>query len=95
MWNKIILPIAQYIREALSENDKGSYSRLSGLIAVVSSVGWVTYVVIKTKALPDFGGVTVFITGANAAYAANQAKHVVSVMKGSVQNPDPQVGQNG
>lgn len=73
-----------HIKSALSENGIGSYSRYAGAFVTVSVVGWVTYLVLKTHALPDLGGATAFLAGGNAAYATNQAKKVAEAIKGSI-----------
>jgi hypothetical protein len=95
MWNKFI----GYLRECISEDGVGSYSRLSGLLVVLSSIAWVSYVVIRTHSIPDLGGVTGFIAGGNSMYAANQAKKIASAIKGTApQTPNPNIppdGQNG
>jgi hypothetical protein len=67
-------------REALTENGKGSYSRLTGSAIVFFTLGWITYLVIRNKALPDLGGASLFISvGAGTHYAINQ---VTAAIKG-------------
>lgn len=64
------------LREILSEPDgTGSYSRTTGFLIVLFTLGWTTYLVIKNHAFPDMTGPTLFIGGgAGSQYAINQAK---------------------
>lgn len=44
----------KFIREVFSEPDgKGSLSRTLVALAVIASIGWLTYLVIKEAKLPD------------------------------------------
>lgn len=72
-----------HLREALSEDGVGSYSRYAGAFSIVVAAIWVTYVVVKTGHLPDLGGVATWVTSGQAPYAANQAKKVASAIKGN------------
>lgn len=72
-----------HLREALSEDGVGSYSRYAGAFSIVVAAMWVTYVVVKTGHLPDLGGVATWVTSGQAPYAANQAKKVASAIKGN------------
>lgn len=74
------LPV--HIKEALSEDGVGSYSRYAGAFSVIIAALWVSYVVLKTAHLPDMGGVATWVATGNSAYAANQAKKVASAIKG-------------
>jgi hypothetical protein len=72
------------LKEALTENGKGSYSRFTGAAIVFATLGWITYLVIRNKALPDLGGATMFISvGAGTHYAINQVKAVAQAMRGN------------
>lgn len=75
------------LKEVLSENGVGSYSRYSGMIIVLATIAWVTYLVIHNHAMPDMAGPTAFVAGGQTQYAASQVKHVVAAVKGA------QVGQ--
>lgn len=72
-----------HVKEALSENGVGSYSRYAGAAVTLSVIGWVSYIVAKTHALPDLGGAATLLAGGNAAYATNQAKKVAEAIKGA------------
>lgn len=80
------MSLMSHLKEALSEDGQGSYSRYCGAASVVASIAWVTYLVFKNHALPDLGGVAGFIASGNAAYAANQAKNAVNKIRGTDQN---------
>jgi hypothetical protein len=86
------------LKEALSEDGVGSYSRYSGFMVICASILWVSFLIVKTHSIPDMGGVTEFITAGNSAYAANQLKRIAAANKTGVPNaasgptPDPQGG---
>lgn len=83
MWTAI-KSIFSLFKEALTENGRGSYSRLTGASIVFCTLGWVTYLVIRTQALPDLAGATAFVSiGAGTHYAINQVKSVASAIKGN------------
>lgn len=71
------------LREVLSENGVGSYSRYSGFLIVIATLCWVSYLVIHNKSFPDMTGPTAFIAGGQAQYVANQVKNVVAASKGT------------
>lgn len=75
------------LREVLSEDGVGSYSRFSGFFIIVATVCWVTFLVIKNHAFPDMTGATAFIAGGQAQYVANQAKRVVAAAKNGTVSP--------
>lgn len=78
-------PKMPLLEKVLSEPDgTPSYGRYSGFLIIVSTLLWVTYVVIKTGSLPDLAGPTTFITfGSGTHYGINQAKKVVAAMRGT------------
>lgn len=71
------------LREVLSENGIGSYSRYSGFLIIIATICWVSYLVIHNKAFPDMTGPTAFVAGGQAQYAANQIKLIVAASKGN------------
>lgn len=89
-WAKLNSYLPPPLREVLSENGTGSYSRVSGMLIVVATISWVTYLVIHNHAMPDMGGPTAFIAGGQTQYAANQIKNVVAAAQGN--NPAPPSG---
>lgn len=59
-----------FFKSVFSEADgTGSWSRVQSAIALVAVLSWVTYLVIKTKALPDLTSATIFVSG---SYVANR-----------------------
>src|SRR5271170_6782211 len=88
-WGKASNYLPPPLREVLSENGYGSYSRVSGMLVVLFTLGWVTYLVAHNHAFPDMSGPTAFLAGGQTQYAANQIKNVVSAAKGN--NPTPTV----
>lgn len=75
------------LREVLSENGVGSYSRYTGFLIIAFTLGWTTYLVIKNHAFPDMTGPTLFISGgAGSQYAINQIKNVAAAAKSGIAN---------
>jgi hypothetical protein len=62
-----------FLKSTFSEPDgTGSASRVLAGASVISTILWVTYLVIKNGALPDLGGASLFLTSSFSGYAANQ-----------------------
>ena len=81
------------LKEVLSEDGVGSYSRYTGFLIVLATLAWITFLVVKNHAFPDMEGPTFFMAGGQAQYAINQAKRVMAAAKDnptSANNP-PQV----
>jgi len=73
------------LKEILSEDGIGSYSRYLGFWTAIFVFGWVTYVVIHSHALPpDLTGPGTFLVAGQSAYAANQAKSAAKALKPNV-----------
>jgi hypothetical protein len=83
LFSKISIAMPAHLKQALSEDGVGSYSRYCGAFSVVVAAIWVTYLMVTTKHMPDLGGPATWITAGQSAYAANQAKKVASAIKGS------------
>lgn len=84
------------LREVLSEDGIGSYSRYTGFLIVIFTLFWVTYLVFHNHAFPDMDGPTAFVAGGQSAYAANQVKRIAAAAKTGivmVQTPNPTVTQ--
>ncbi len=69
-----------FLRGALSESDGSpSFSRLASGALVLSSIGWVTSIVVRTHTLPsDLGGLSLFI---GALYGINKVSTAVETLK--------------
>jgi len=64
-----------FLKSALSESDgKGSFTRLATGVLVLAALVWITRLVWVNAALPDFGGLTLFIS---ALYGLNKASSAV------------------
>jgi hypothetical protein len=76
------------LREVLSEDGIGSYSRYLGFWTAIFIFGWISYVVVHNHALPvDMTGPGTFLVAGQSAYAANQAKKVASALKPNTPSP--------
>lgn len=66
------LGVKKIAREILSEpgsNGTLSWGRVASSVTLLASLVWITHLVVRTHALPDFSGVTGF---AISPYAANK-----------------------
>ena len=50
-----------YLSHLFSESDEASFSRLGSFLALVFSLGWLSYIVWQTHAVPGLDGVTFFV----------------------------------
>lgn len=67
----------QFLKQAFSDGDQASSSRIMSAVCTLASIFWVTNIVAHTHALPDvatLGGLTAFST---AHYAANKLAGMV------------------
>lgn len=64
-----------FIKSIFSDGGTGSWSRTASFLALVASIGWVTRIVLKTQAIPQLDGVTLFVT---SMYAINQIQNAIS-----------------
>lgn len=69
-----------FLKELFSDSGKVSFGRVSSSIALICSCCWVSYVVYKTVAIPELGGVALFI---GTLYALSKAGETVKAIKGS------------
>jgi hypothetical protein len=72
-----------YLREAFSEDGQASSSRLMMAIHALAGIAWVTYALVHDPAhkLPDFSGVTLFVT---APYAINKFGSAASAIGSAI-----------
>lgn len=74
--------IIAFGKEVLSENGVGSYSRIASCIITLFTCGWITYLVIVTRALPDLGGATLFVSGGvGVHYGVNKMQGIAGALK--------------
>lgn len=73
----------KFLREVFSDGGEGSFSRCGAAFVAVSVVAWVTYILLKTKAMPDLYGPAMFLTsGIGVLYGTNKVPDIVSAFKG-------------
>jgi hypothetical protein len=79
-----------FLKETVSEaNGSASFGRMAAAAIVTFTLGWITYLVLKTHAMPDLAGPTLFLSsGTSATYGANK---VAGVIAGRVDKSDPPV----
>jgi hypothetical protein len=82
--------LGSFLRSVFSESDgTGSWGRCGSALIVVFTLGWVTYVVIRTHAIPDLMGPLAFLTGGSGSlYGAN--KLITAFSKKDPSPPIPQ-----
>jgi hypothetical protein len=72
-----------FIKSVFSDNGVGSSSRVLSGAVVFSTLFWITYVVFKTKTIPDLGGPSMFMaTGVGVFMGTNKAADMISAFKG-------------
>lgn len=70
-----------FIRSIFSESDgEGSWARVASFMALISVIGWVTFLVLKNHAVPPLGDLTVFIS---TPYAINKVHDGVTTVMGN------------
>jgi hypothetical protein len=76
--------LVQFIKAAMSEpatalrEGSASFSRVAAGVIIGFVLMWVTYLVLKTHAMPDLSGPTLFMTGgASATYGTNRVMAVI------------------
>jgi hypothetical protein len=73
-----------FLKSVLSEDGQGSYSRTASLIIVISTVAWITFLVVKNHAMPDMAGPASFLTtGVGIHYGTNKASDIIASWKGT------------
>jgi hypothetical protein len=65
-------------RGVFSDDGIPSFSRIASGALVLISIVWVTIIVLRTHALPDFAGLALFIS---ALYGINRAGAAVETLK--------------
>lgn len=89
--------LPEHVREALSdEKGQGSFARYACAAILLNAIGWVWYVILITHGLPDFTGLTLFVSAClTTLYGTNQAKTVVAAWKGNSPQNQTQETKNG
>ena len=68
-----------YLKDLFSESSTASFGRVGAGIALIASIGWVSWAVYKTNAIPDLGGVSLFI---GTLYGLSAAKSAAKAFSG-------------
>jgi hypothetical protein len=70
-----------FIKQLFSESSGASFSRVGSFLALISSLGWLSYIVWETRAVPSLEGLTIFIC---SLYALGKTGETIQrVMGGS------------
>jgi hypothetical protein len=91
MFQKLFSSIRAFphIKEALSENGRGSFSRYACAFILINATAWVWYMIFKTHVLPDFSSLSLYVPATLATlYGSNQVKNVVTAWKGGKPDDD-------
>lgn len=64
----------EFWKGVFSDNGNPSFSRIGAGFALAFSCGWVTSIVLKTKALPDLTGISLFI---GTLYGVNSIRNKI------------------
>ncbi len=75
--------LCAFVKSVFSDAGQGSSSRVLSGAVVFATLGWVSYVVFKTKTIPDLGGPSMFMaSGVGICYGTNKAADMISAFKG-------------
>jgi len=67
-----------FLKTALSEQDGlASASRITAFLTTIATLGWVTFVVVHSGALPDLTSASYFLAAGHGGYAANKISDMV------------------
>jgi hypothetical protein len=77
--------MTDFIKRALSEADgTPSFSRTLSAFVIIMPYVWITFIVFKSGKFPDFGGVTLLITGVvGVVMGLNKAPAIASAITGT------------
>lgn len=66
-------------RHMLSEDGAPSFGRVGGATIILTTLFWVTYVVLVTHGIPDLSGPSLFLsTGTGVTYGATSVKSILN-----------------
>lgn len=74
----------KFLKEVLSEDGQGSFSRVSSFLIVLGALYWITHLVRYNHAFPDFGGLALLI---GTLYGINKASSIVQAARGDKIDP--------
>jgi hypothetical protein len=78
-----------FIKGVLSEDGvTGSYSRCASATIVFCTVAWITFLVFRTRLMPDLTGPLAFLTGGVGIHMGiNKASEIATAIKGTPPPP--------
>lgn len=68
-----------FLQHLFSESGEASFSRVGSFLALVFSLGWLSYIVWKTRAVPGLEGITFFVS---SLYGLGKAGQTIQRMMG-------------
>lgn len=71
-----------FLQHLFSESGEASFSRVGSFLALVFSLGWLSYIVWKTRAVPGLEGITFFVS---SLYGLGKAGQTIQRMMGGKQ----------
>ena len=74
----------EFLKDLFSESSTASFGRVGAGVALLSSIGWVSWTVYKTNAIPDLGGVSLFI---GTLYGISKTGSVAQSFSGGSNEP--------
>jgi hypothetical protein len=75
-----MVPMKNFLCRLFSESGEASFSRVGSFLALIFSLGWLTYIVWKTHTVPGLEGLTFFI---GSLYGVGKAGETVQRVMGS------------
>jgi hypothetical protein len=54
--------VKNFLSHLFSESGEASFSRVGSFLVLIFSLGWLTYIVWKTRAVPGLEGITLFVS---------------------------------
>jgi hypothetical protein len=83
--------ILAFLKKAFSEaNGSASATRVLAGTVVMATLSWVTYIVLRTHALPDLSGASLFVGSGFSGYGMNKIANAVET-KTCDEVPKPKV----
>lgn len=68
-----------FLQHLFSESGEASFSRVGSFLALLFSLGWLSYIVWKTRAVPGLEGITFFVS---SLYGLGKAGQTIQRMMG-------------
>lgn len=71
-----------FIKSTFSESDgTGSASRVLSGAVILSTISWITYLVLKNNALPDLSSASLFVGSGSSIYGMNKLSEALKKKK--------------